>query len=47
MESSEMGSAPVPFVRQMLRNNMLMLTVLLAVGAAAYFLIGLFMLIGR
>lgn len=47
MESSEMGSAPVPFLRQMLQNKMLMLTVLLAVGAAAYFCVGLFMLIGR
>lgn len=47
MESSETGSAPVPFMRQMLQNNMLMLAVLIAVGAAAYFCIGLFMLIGR
>jgi hypothetical protein len=47
MESSEMRNEPVSFVRQMLRNNMLMLTVLLAVGAVAYFLIGLFVLIGR
>ena len=47
MESSEMGNAPVSFVRQMLRNNMLMLTVLLAVSAAAYFFVGLFMLIVR
>ncbi|MDP4030574.1 MAG: hypothetical protein Q8P42_16620 [Gallionella sp.] len=42
-----MRNEPVSFVRQMLRNNMLMLTVLLAVGAVAYFLIGLFVLIGR
>lgn len=46
MESSKIGNEPVPFVRQMLRNNMLMLTVLLAAGAAAYFCFGLFMLIG-
>mgnify|MGYP001563774895 FL=1 len=45
MESSKIGSAPIPFVQQMLRNNMLMLTVLLAVSAAAYFGIGLFMLL--
>jgi len=42
MESSEIGSAPVPFMRQMLDNKMLLLTVLLAVCAAAYFGIGLF-----
>jgi hypothetical protein len=47
MESSEKRDEPVPFMRQMLRNNMLMLTVLLGFGAAAYFIIGIFMLIGR
>lgn len=47
MESSNTGNEQVPFLRQMLQNNMLMLTVLLAVGAAAYFCVGLFMLIGR
>ncbi|OGS95924.1 MAG: hypothetical protein A3H31_01475 [Gallionellales bacterium RIFCSPLOWO2_02_FULL_57_47] len=47
MESSKIGSAPVPFVQQMLHNNMLMLTVLLAVSAAAYFGIGLFMLLSH
>lgn len=45
MESSKIGSAPVPFMQQMLRNKMLMLTVLLAVSAAAYFGIGLYMLL--
>jgi len=45
MESSNAGSAPVSFVRQMLHNNMLLLTVLMAVGAAAYFVIGLFVLL--
>ncbi len=45
MESSNAGSASVPFMRQMLQNKMLMFTVLLAVFAAAYFCIGLFMLI--
>ena len=47
MESSKLGSAPVPFMQQMLQNKMLMLTVLLAVSAAAYFGIGLYMLLGR
>ena len=47
MESSETGNAPVPFMRQMLQNNMLMLTVLLAVSAAAYFGIGLVMLLSH
>lgn len=45
MEPSKMGNAPVPFVQQMLHNKMLLLTVLLAVSAAAYFGIGLFMLL--
>ena len=47
MELSNTGSAPVPFMRQMLHNKMLMLTVLLAVSAAAYFGIGLFMLLSH
>ncbi len=47
MESSEVGSAPVSFVQQMLHNKMLMLTVLVAVSAAAYFGIGLFMLLSH
>ncbi|MBI5439410.1 MAG: hypothetical protein HY936_10805 [Nitrosomonadales bacterium] len=44
MESST-GNVPVSFVRQMLHNKFLLLTVLLAVGAAAYFVIGLYMLL--
>jgi len=47
MESSKAGSAPAPFMRQMLHNNMLILTVLIAVSAAAYFVIGLFMMLSR
>jgi len=47
MESSEVGSAPVSFMQQMLQNKFLLLTVVLAVGAAAYFGIGLYLLIGR
>ena len=42
MESSETGSLKVTFVQQMLHNKYLLLTVLLAVFAAAYFCIGLF-----
>jgi len=45
MESSKIGSAPASFMQQMLHNNMLILTVLLAVSAVAYFGIGLFMLL--
>lgn len=47
MESSKAGSTPVPFVQQILRNNMLLLTVLIAVGAVVYFGVGLFMLLAR
>lgn len=47
MDSSKTGDVPVSFVQQLLRNNMLLLTVLLAVGGAIYFIAGLFMLIGR
>jgi len=45
MESSNAGNAPVSFTRQLLQNNMLMLTVLLAISAAAYFCVGLYMLL--
>lgn len=45
MESSETGSLKVPFVQQMLHNKILLLTVLLAVFAAAYFCIGLFFML--
>lgn len=45
MESSKTGSAPVPFMQQLLRNNMLMLTVFIAVCAAAYLGIGLYMML--
>lgn len=47
MESSELGNAPVSFMQQMLQNKFLLLTVVLAVSAAAYFSIGLYLLIGR
>ncbi len=45
MESSKTGNSLVQFVQQMLHNKMLLLTVLLATGAAVYFGIGLFMLL--
>lgn len=45
MESSKTGNTPVSFVQQILHNNMLLLTVLIGIGAAAYFGIGLFMLL--
>lgn len=44
MEASKIGGAPVPFVRQLLTNNMLLLTVLLSVSAVAYLAVGLYML---
>jgi len=47
MESSKTGNVPVSFMQQMLHNNMLLLTVLIAVSAAAYFGVGLFMLLTR
>lgn len=47
MESSKSGHVPVSFMQQMLHNKFLLLTVMLAVGAALYFFIGLFVLLGR
>jgi len=47
MGSSETGNAPVPFIRQMLQNKFLLLTVALGVIAAVYFSFGLYLLIGR
>jgi len=47
MESSKARSTPVPFMRQMLHNKMLMLTVLLAASAAVYFCVGLYMLLSH
>ena len=45
MESSETVKLKVPFLQQMLQNKFLLLTVVLAVSAAAYFCIGLFYLL--
>jgi hypothetical protein len=41
MESSKGGVAPAFFVQRMLRNKFLLLTVVLAVTVATYFIIGL------
>lgn len=45
MDSSENGNLRAPFLQQMLQNRFLLLTVVLAVSAAAYFCIGLFYLL--
>ena len=47
MESSKTGIVPVSFMQQMLHNRFLLLTVILAIGAAAYFGVGLVMLLGH
>ena len=47
MESSKAGNVPVSFMQPMLHNKFLLLTVMLAVGAAVYFFVGLFVLLGR
>ena len=45
MKLSRTGNTPVSFMRQVLHNNLLLLTVLLGIGAAIYFGVGLFMLL--
>lgn len=47
MESSSMGNTQVSFMQQMWHNKFLLLTVFLAVGALAYLLIGLFLLLSH
>jgi len=47
MEPSTSGRAPNSFMHQVLQNKILLLTVILAVGAAVYFCVGLFMLLSR
>ena len=48
MESSSKAvSIQVSFMQQMLQNKFLLLTVLLAVGAATYLGVGLFVLLGH
>jgi hypothetical protein len=45
--SSKTGSNQASFMQQMLQNKFLLLTVVLAVGAAAYLGIGLAVLLGH
>ena len=45
MESSKVEGAPAHFMQQMLHNKFLLLTVVLAVSAAAYLGIGLYVLL--
>ena len=47
MESSDTGSLKVPFVQQMFHNKFLLLTVVLAVSAAAYLCIGLYFMLSH
>ena len=47
MESSKTGNTLVSFMQQMLHNKFLLLTVILAVGAAVYFCAGLYMLLSH
>lgn len=47
MEPSKTGNPPAHFMQQMMHNKFLLLTVVLAVSAAAYFSIGLFILLGH
>jgi len=43
--SSKAGNTPVPFMQEMLHNKFLLLTVILAVCAAVYFCVALFVLL--
>jgi hypothetical protein len=45
MEPINSGDPSDHFLRQMIQNKFLLLTVFLAVSAAAYFAVGLFMLL--
>ncbi len=47
MKSFKTDNTPVSFMQEMLQNKFLLLTVVLAVGAAAYLGIGLIVLIGH
>lgn len=47
MESCNAGNAQVSFMQQMLQNKFLLLTVLLAVSAVTYLVVGLFVLMGH
>ena len=45
MESTKTGNLPESLIKQMINNKFLLLAVALGVGAAAYFGIGLFLLL--
>jgi len=45
METVKTQDPPGSFLQQLMQNKLLLLTVVLAVSAAAYFAIGLFMLL--
>lgn len=47
MESSGMSNTQASFMQQMWHNKFLLLTVFLAIGALAYLLIGLFLLLSH
>jgi len=47
MESLKTDNSPVLFIQQMMDNKFLLLAVVLAVSAAVYFCIGLFMMLGK
>ena len=47
MDSSKAGSSAVSILREIFQNKFLLLTVVLALGAAIYFCVGLFMLLNR
>jgi len=47
MESSKSGNESASFMQQMLQNKYLLLTVVLAVGAAVYFCVALFVLLSH
>lgn len=47
MELTKSGNESASFMRQMLHNKFLLLTVLLAIGAAVYFCVGLYVLLSH
>lgn len=47
MESSKVGNTQISFMRELMHNKFLLLTVVLAVGAAIYLGVGLVVLLGH
>lgn len=45
MESSHSVSSSVPFGRQIIQNKFLLLTMALAISAAIYFVIGMYLML--